>query len=520
MKGIAVLAILALLLIGFPFALQTAECPLQPDREWNETYGGVHHDEAFAAIETNDTGYAIAGVTNSFGAGEHDFWLVKINSSGKMEWNMTYGNPYHDQAYSMVETTDGGYAIAGETAHGPTHSNMDFWLVKTDSSGNVQWNKTYGGTDDDHGEAVVQTTDGGYAIAGNTRSFGTGNFDLWLVKTDSSGNVEWNVTYGGPKYDTARSLIETSDGGYALVGFTESFGAGLRDVWLIRTNSTGGMLWNRTYGGPNHDNGDSLVETSDGGFAIAGTKDYLTGNADFWLIKVNSSGYAMWNKTYGGTSDDLAYSVALCSDEEYAVAGLTSSFGAGNEDFWLIKTDSSGNMLWNRTDGGTNDDRLRSMLQTSDGGYALAGHTMSFGVGGWDFWLIKLEPDKICGNLDIDPGTLNLNSKGQWITVYIGLPENYVATDIDVSTVLLNGSVPVDSEAPIEARDFDGDGVSDLMLKFSRVAVIELVRTNVVFTDRFMTITLTATGNLNDGTPFRGTKTIKIVVPKGEISQN
>ena len=200
---------------------------------WNKTYGGFRIEVAYSVIQTSDGGYAIAGYTTTYGAGKHDFWLVKTDSTGNLEWSRTYGGPEsNEEAYSVIQTSDGGYLIAGEKSDGD--GEEDFWLVKTDSSGNLEWSRTYGGSGGDVARSVIQTSDGGYVIAGYTNSYGAGGFDFWLVKTDSSGNIEWSRTYGGPKSDEARSVIQTLDGGYAVVGLTQSYGAGMADFWLIK----------------------------------------------------------------------------------------------------------------------------------------------------------------------------------------------------------------------------------------------------------------------------------------------
>jgi hypothetical protein len=203
----------------------------------------------------------------------------------------------------------------------------------------TEWSRTYGGANDEFLDVVVQTDDGGYALAGYTYSFGGGPWDAWFIKTDSSGYQQWNQTYGGPEKDQADSVVETSDGGYALAGCTESFGAGGYDFWLVKTNSTGHEQWNQTYGGTNDDLAWSMVETSDGGYALAGAKNYSpgTGSSDFWLVKTNSIGNVQWNQTYGGANCDFAMSMVQTSDGGFVIAGVTESFGAGGYDFWLIK---------------------------------------------------------------------------------------------------------------------------------------------------------------------------------------
>jgi hypothetical protein len=300
--------------------------------------------------------------------------------------------------------------------------------VKTDANGNMQWNKTYGGTGYDYAQSVVKTGDGGYAIAGPTTSFGAGNDDFWLVKTDANGNMQWNKTYGGTGDDWAVSLIQTGDGGYALAGYTSSFGAGWYDFWLVKTNSAGTMQWNKTYGGTNADYGRSVVQTGDGGYALAGyTYSFGAGNADDWLVKTDASGNQLWNTTYGGTSEDGAYWVVQTGDGGYALAGFTYSFGAGNRDAWLVKTESNGNMQWNKTYGGTADDEAWKLIQTGDGGYAPVGWTTSFGAGNRDAWLVKTDAS---GNIGGDESGLAwIYSSANTVTLYRGATDtswNYV----------------------------------------------------------------------------------------------
>jgi hypothetical protein len=204
---------------------------------WSKTYGGTGYDYGFSVVQTSDGGYALAGFTNSFGSGKPDFLLVKTDSSGNQLWRKTYGGNGDDEAVSVVQTGDGGYAIAGSTmSYGA--GDRDFWLVRTDSSGNELWSKTYGGAGSDGVESMVLTSDGGYALACYTSSFGAGSFDAWLVRTDSSGNQLWSKTYGGTVNDYASSIVLASDGGYALAGFACSFGAGIYDFWLIKVAST------------------------------------------------------------------------------------------------------------------------------------------------------------------------------------------------------------------------------------------------------------------------------------------
>jgi outer membrane protein assembly factor BamB len=354
----------------------------------NWTYGGANNEKAFSIIETIDGGYAIAGYTASYGAGGNDFWLVKVNSSGIMQWNKTYGGSGADVAFGIVASSDGGYALAGYTASYGAGGN-DVWLVKVDSNGTLQWSKTYGGNKADSAYCLVATSDGGYAIAGSTYSYGAGDADVWLIKVDSNGNTEWSKTYGGTGEDVAYSLVTVSDGGYALAGYTRSYGAGSYDFWLVKVSSSGNMEWNKTFGGTAADTAYGLTATVDGGFVIAGsTASYGAGNNDVWLIKVDSAGNALWNTTYGQSGSDIAYGIVASTDGGYTATGSTASYGAGSDDVWLIRVDSSGNALWNRTYGGSGADVARSLVLCADGGYALAGCTTSYGAGNNDFFFL------------------------------------------------------------------------------------------------------------------------------------
>jgi hypothetical protein len=270
---------------------------------WNQTYGGTSLDEARHLVQTADGGYALAGYTNSSGAGGYDSWLVKTDTSGNMQWNKTYGGTHSDFAFGLVQASDGGYALAGGTTSFGAGSG-DAWLVKTDAAGTVQWNQTYGGADSDSARGLVQTSDGGYALAGRTGS-PPADYDFWLVKTDASGTEQWNQTYGGTNTDWAFAVVQMSDGGYVLAGYTYSLGAGNADAWLIRTDATGNIMWNQTYGGTKDDWALTLVQTADGGYALAGMKDYIYSKdglvGDFWLIKTDANG------NVGGVESGLAW---------------------------------------------------------------------------------------------------------------------------------------------------------------------------------------------------------------------
>jgi len=352
-------------------------------------FGGYTEDVGYSVQQTSDGGYIVAGSTLSCGAGWTDVWLIKTDTWGNKVWDRTLGGPYGDEAYSVQQTSDGGYVITGYTfSYGA--GGADVWLVKTDASGNEVWAKTFGGSYGDEGRSVQQTSDGGYVITGFSGSF----YGLWLIKTDADGNEVWDKVFGGGGNDAGNSVQQTSDGGYIVAGTTTSFGAGGFDVWLIKTDASGNKVWDRTFGGTGEDEGTSVQQTSDGGYIITGfTMSCGAGGADVWLIKTDASGNEVWDRTFGGTDNDRGYSVQQTSDGGYITTGCTVSRGAGAGDVWLIKTDASGNKVWDKTFGGTDYDRGYSVDQTSDGGFIVTGYTDSYGAGGSDLWLIKTDAE-------------------------------------------------------------------------------------------------------------------------------
>jgi len=366
-----------------------------------KTYGGTYWDWASSVQQTSDGGYIVVGTTNSFGAGLDDIFLIKTDANGNVQWAKTYGGTNYDYATSVQQTSGGGYIVAGWT-HSFGAGWSDIFLIKTDANGNLQWAKTYGGANWDMAYSVQQTSDGGYIVAGWTYSFGAGGDDIFLIKTDANGNVIWAKTYGGWYSDWASSVQQTSDGGYIVAGYTRSFGAGWYDIFLIKTDANGNLQWAKTYGGTDWDGAFSVQQTSDGGYIVAGeTYSFGAGLGDIFLIKTDANGNLQWARTYGGTDWDWASSVQQTSDGGYIVVGTTESFGAGSADVFLIKTDANGNVIWAKTYGGTDWDYAYSVQQTSDGGYIVAGFTEFLGAGNADFFLIKTDANGNIGSCGI-----------------------------------------------------------------------------------------------------------------------
>ncbi|MCD6456982.1 MAG: hypothetical protein J7K81_09390, partial [Methanophagales archaeon] len=394
MRSKILLCILALALISTLMAPGVAAEGINITEEWNMTFGGASDDYGYSVQQTTDGGYILAGDTRSYGAGDADIWLIKTDSKGNEQWSRTFGGTKADllDRGSVRQTSDGGYIITGYTySYGAGAGDADVWLVKTDENGNEVWNRTFGGAGLDWGHSVQQTSDEGYIIAGRIiPPYAGARADAWLIKTDSNGVEQWNRTFGADGCEYAASVQQTADadGGYIMTGRTTSFGAIEADAWLIRTDSDGVEEWNRTFGGANYDYGYSVQQTADGGYVIAGSTN---GRQDVWLIKTCPDGTEEWNTIFGGPAKDEGYSVQQTADGGYIVAGYTESYGtASSADVWLIRTDSDGIEQWNMTAGGAGVEKGYSVHQTADGGYIAAGYTNSFGAGGYDLWLIKL----------------------------------------------------------------------------------------------------------------------------------
>jgi hypothetical protein len=355
------------------------------DTAWTRTFGGSGYEEGRSVQQTTDRGYIIVGYTESYGAGGRDVYLIKTDSLGDTLWTKTFGGSSNDEGYSVWQTDDGGYIVAGCT-HSYGAGNADVYLIKTDSLGDTLWMKTYGGARWENGRSVQQTIDGGYIVAGETDSYGAGAYDVYLIKTDSLGDTLWTKTFGGSNFDWGNSVRQTNDGGY-IVAVTSWDRPYPNNVYLIKTDILGKMLWTRA---SRRDSGHgSVQQTTDGGYIVAG--GISSRFRDVYLIKTNPSGDTLWTKTFGGINYDCGYSVQQTDDEGYIVAGVTNSYGAGYDDVYLIKTDSLGNSLWTKTFGGSHDDYGYSVQQTNDGGYIVTGYTKSFGAGEADVYLIKVE---------------------------------------------------------------------------------------------------------------------------------
>jgi hypothetical protein len=364
---------------------------------WSQTYGGDGMDACTSMVQTADGGFALFGFAHSFGIGSA--LLVKTDAYGNMEWNKTIGGA----VASFIQTLDGGFAFVGTNSYSfdgyiPVGSLPDgfwshVWLAKTDEYGNMEWNQTYDEENGHYiGSSLVQTTDGGYALAGTSFSSIGDYDDLILIKTDPYGNKEWSKSYGGPEKESDPELIQTSNEGFALVSKTRP-DEGNADIKFIKTDKAGNIEWNQTYGDAkmDWDCPTSLIQLSDESFVLAGGIEWF-GVSDFCLIKTDTTGNVEWNQTYGTENRDIFPSLVQTLDGGFALAGYTvTDVDHLVGDFLLVKTDNRGNMLWTQTYPGQVVSGYPSLIQTVDGGFALSGGKGSSETGDCDFWLIKTD---------------------------------------------------------------------------------------------------------------------------------
>ncbi len=424
-----------LLILAFALVQLTTFAQQAPAIQWQKCLGGTAWDEAYSIQPTTDGGYIVAGTTTSNDGdvtgnhGGQDVWVVKLSSTCTLQWQKTLGGTGNEYAISIQPTPDGGFIVAGYTQSTDgdvtgNHGYNDVWVVKLSSTGSLQWQNPLGGTGDDRSYSIQSTPDDGYIVAGYTYSTNgdvTGNhgyFDTWVVKLSSTGSVQWQKTLGGTGGDSAQSIQSTPDGGYILAGSTGSTNGdvtgnhGNIDAWVVKLSSTGSLQWQKALGGTGYDFAYSIQPTIEGGCIVAGftqsTDGDVSGNHggyDAWAVKLSSTGSVLWQKVLGGSGDDFAYSIQPTSDGGYIVAGYTGSNDGdvtgnhGSDDAWVVKLSSTGSLQWQKTMGGTGNDYASSIQPTTDGGCIVSGGTSSTdgdvtgNHGNNDAWVVKLGPD-------------------------------------------------------------------------------------------------------------------------------
>lgn len=368
--------------------------------------GSSYYTAGYGIVKTVDDGYALTGELNLPGASK-DVYVVKLDSANIIQWTRTFGDSLYDIGLGIIQTSDGGYAISGRS----TTTNVlglgltDGYIVKLSSAGVVQWNRALGGYEMDEFRSIVQTPDGGLVAAGysSTFCFGIGNSDVYVVKLDISGNIQWTRNVGGSGSDFGSKIVQTIDGGFVIAGSTTSYGQGNSDVYCVKLNSSGVLQWTTTVGGSQWDSGASIIQTADGGFIIAGqTTSFGSGMEDFYVVKIDGNGNLSWTRTIGGSGTDQALDIIQTSTGDYVIAGWTNSYGAGNYDFYAVKLNNNGNLMWTRTIGGAGFEKAYSLTIDSDGGYVITGSSSSFNWGSGAMYIVKLDTN---GNTCANHGT-------------------------------------------------------------------------------------------------------------------
>jgi len=308
--------------------------------EWNNTFGGSAKDGCRAVQQTQDGGYILTGYTDSYGNQGHDYWIIKTDEFGQEIWSKVYGGVESDASYEIIETSTGDFVCTGYS-YSNSNGNKDAWVIKTNSQGEMIWENNFGGYGVEYGMSIIEASDGNYIIVGSTTSYGSGGTDIYLLKIGIGGELIWEKTYGGSNEDWAGSIDNTVDGGFIIVGDTASFGAGGFDVFLLKVDNLGNEIWSTCFGdSDSYETGYSVRATLDGGFIVSGAKSITTqfgDNQDALIIKTNNNGMKEWEYLYGGSDDEIGYSVCQQNNDEYVITGYTESFGNGSKDIFLLK---------------------------------------------------------------------------------------------------------------------------------------------------------------------------------------
>ncbi|MCP1298066.1 T9SS type A sorting domain-containing protein [Chryseobacterium sp. S0630] len=402
-----------------------------PSIQWQKSMGGSNVDLFHFVEPTSDGGYIVSGSTFSNNGdltqnfGSRDAWIIKFDFNGNIQWQKLLGGSQAELFHSIWETSDGGYILAGgsSSADGDLTSNNgfeDYWIVKLDSTGDIEWQKSIGGSDRDIAKDILQTSDEGYIIAGTSYSndgdvLGShGGSDIWIIKTNSTGNVQWQKSLGSSSAEQVQSIQQTSDNGYIIAATTGNIADGDvtqiyggSDYWIIKLDSYGNLQWQKSLGGTGFDTANSIQQTFDGGYIVAGIYERSIYpyplSSDYGIIKLASNGDVQWQKFFGGNKSDGAKSIQQTSDGGYIIAGLSNSNNGdvlgnhGNTDAWIIKTDNTGTLQWQKSLGGN----AETIRKTVDGGFIIIGYSsstngdVSENHGNIDGWIVKLSPEQL-----------------------------------------------------------------------------------------------------------------------------
>ncbi len=486
-----------------------------PDIEWQNSLGGTDGDRLRCVEQTSDGGFILGGfsrsnasedkVEDSHGLG--DYWIIKLNAEGNILWQNTLGGTTGDQVYEIEQTTDGGYIVGGYSysniCEDKSEDNKgvnakDYWVVKLNDVGDIEWENTIGGVGEDFLWSTKQTSDGGYIVGGYSHSkisgdkiettIGGDDYDFWILKLDDAGEIVWQNDIGGNGDDELYTIIQTADGGYIAGGESTSGISGDKseasygeaDFWVVKLFENGTVEWEKTIGGSGDDELKSIVQTDDGGYILGGTSDSdISGNKtenskgdeDIWIVKIDALGNILWQKTIGGNKEDGLSHVEQTNDNNFIIAGHSKSGNSGDiseinngsDDFWILKIDANGNLLWQKTIGGNGSDIPYWIMQCADGGYILGGDSASElsgdknepNQGVCDYWVIKLAPE-----IPLDIATIKKpafdvypNPSNNSIHFEITTAQNYQLTILDPTGKIMQFYPSITSEQQISVED-------------------------------------------------------------------
>mgnify|MGYP001405844775 CR=1 FL=1 len=355
-------------------------------------YGGYTVDKAFYILELPDGGFIVCGSQDSVLAVWGDAVVMRLDFTGDTVWTQEIYTPLDEKFYSVASASDNSFVLAGHV-DSPVTEDSDLFLVKMGLDGSTIWEKRIGiANEDDWATKVRATSDGGYVIAGFTTSFSDGNLDMYMVKTDSEGDTIWTRHGGRNLDDVAYDILQTPDNGYIVTGITESDIMGIRDIFLLKTDELGDTIWSRTYGGSEHDEAYGVEMTDDGGYIIVGsTQSYGSGGFDVYIICTDEFGDTLWTRTYGSSFMEWASDIQKTDDGCYLIAGWSSAFSGLGHQIYLLKIDADGYLVWERNYGGTSNDVANAVIQTSDMGIAMCGFSYSYGAIAGDIFVVRTD---------------------------------------------------------------------------------------------------------------------------------
>lgn len=376
-----------------------------------------------SVYQTQDEGYIAVGTIETETNEKSDIWVVKTDNKGEIMWEKTYGDSGWDKANDIYQTKDGGFILIAENLTKKFPGRI-VRIYKLNENGKISWERTFTFSDDNEVNSVIETSKGNYIIIGSLFFLDKKNSYLWVLKLDKKGRVLWNNTYGGTTWDAGHSICPTSDNGYIIAGITEDKETGLKNVWIVKLNEKGKKTWDKNYGRYYWDAAYSIQETYNGNYVAAGyTYSKKTKKSRMWILYLNKQGDIVWDKILGGDNWDGARSLQQTSDNKFIIAGFTKSKGLKGKNAWIVKIDENGDILWEKLYGDNNDDEIFSIKKTRDNGYILAGYTTSIEAEAKDCWLLKLDQN---GDLIIPP------KKSQPTTYFLTREKAYGTKNEDV----------------------------------------------------------------------------------------